>query len=142
MESALNVYYLVMAVYGWYQWKYKTRGEEQRPVIVWSLKAHIIIISGGFILVILSGLLLEKFAQQDFAFIDSFTTWFAVITTYMMAKKVLHHWVYWIFIDAVAVYLFINKSFALTALLFFGYTIMAVIGWLQWKKHFDNQATT
>jgi len=136
MESLLNLYYLIMAVYGWYLWRYKKGGEKVKPVIKWSLKTHgllIIAISG---LILISGLFLENYTNQDFAYIDSFTTWFAVITTYMVAQKVLENWIYWIAINSVSVYLYIQKDFALTAVLFVSYIFLAVWGWQKWKQHY------
>lgn len=139
MESILNIYYLIMAVYGWYQWSYKTQGETLKPVIQWSLKTHVIIIVVTSLLIFLSGKMLEQYTDQDFAYIDSFTTWFAVITTYMVTQKVLENWLYWIVIDLVSIYLYLNKGFALTSVLFMSYVLIAIYGWFQWKKHFQEQ---
>lgn len=140
MESFLNIYYLLMAIYGWYQWRYETQGEAVKPVIVWSLKFNASLIITISFLVLLSGFLLEKYSNQDFAYIDSFTTWFAVVTTYMVTKKVLENWLYWIVIDSVSIYLYIQKGFALTSILFVSYLIIAVYGWLKWKQHYHNQS--
>ncbi|MGX5175169.1 nicotinamide riboside transporter PnuC [Aliikangiella sp. IMCC44653] len=142
MESILNAYYLLMAVYGWYQWSFVKSNESTKPIVRWSLKSHLLLSVSLCGVVLVSGFLLEKYTDQDFAYLDSFTTWFAIVATYMMAKKVLEHWIYWVVIDAFSIYLYLNKGFALTALLFAVYTFMAITGWIQWKKHFENSNPT
>lgn len=157
MESLLNLYYLLMAIYGFYQWRQKpqtdlassriqTKSEIQvqsshqtKPVITWSLNFHLLLIVTVSSLVLISGLVLETYTNQDFAYIDSFTTWFAVVTTYMVAQKVLENWLYWIVIDGVSIYLYLQKGFAMTALLFMLYILMAVIGWKKWRAHYQQQ---
>ncbi|TQV85570.1 nicotinamide riboside transporter PnuC [Aliikangiella coralliicola] len=136
MESLLNLYYLVMAIYGWYMWRFKTQGESVKPVVKWSLKVHLLLIAGISLLVFVSGFFLSEYTNQDFAYLDSFTTWFAVVTTYMVAQKVLENWLYWIVIDSISIYLYVQKGFALTAVLFFGYLVIAIFGWLKWKQHY------
>jgi len=139
MESSLNIYYLLMAIYGWYQWQYVTEGSKLKPVHVWSLKKHLTLIIITSFLIITSGYLLEQYTSQDFAYIDSFTTWFAVITTYMVTQKVLENWIYWVVIDVVSIYLYLQKGFALTAVLFVCYVVIAIIGWFKWRQHYRAQ---
>jgi len=138
MESLLNLYYLAMAVYGWFQWNKKTPNQQNKTIQVWSLKKHSLLILITTALVILSTYLLNHYTNQDLAAIDSFTTWFAVLTTYMVTQKVLENWLYWIVINAVSIILYIQKGFALTAILFFVYIILAVIGWYTWKKQYEK----
>lgn len=139
MESLLNIYYLLMAIYGWYQWRFKTAGEAIKPITVWSVKQHLKITLTTVVLILLSAELLQLYTDQDFAYVDSFTTWFAVITTYMVAQKVLENWLYWIVIDSVSIYLYWQKGFVLTAVLFVGYLIIALVAWYRWKQRYYQQ---
>jgi nicotinamide mononucleotide transporter len=141
MESLLNLYYLLMAVYGWQQWQQKSNGKQQKAILIWPVKKHLILISLIGLVVIISAYLLNHYTDQDFALIDSFTTWFAVLATYMVTQKILENWLYWIVIDSVSIYLYVSKGFALTAVLFFSYIILAIIGWKTWKKHYECQAS-
>lgn len=138
MESLLNIYYLLMAIYGFLQWKKPAQQQDTKPVISWSIKTHCYIIIIVSIYVALSGYLLQKYTDQDFAYLDSFTTCFAIVTTYMVAKKVLQNWLYWIVINSLSVYLFVSKGIALTALLFVLYSIIAIIGYFHWLTSFNN----
>jgi len=139
MQSFLNFYYLIMAIYGFQQWTYKQKTENQKPIILWSTKQHLSLVFITCLLIFLTSYVLEKYTNQDFALLDSFTTWFAIIATYMLTQKVLENWLYWIVINMVSIYIYISKDFALTAVLFFSYIILALIGWKTWKKHYEQQ---
>ncbi len=141
MESLLNIYYLVMAVYGWTQWQ-KAEGQEERPVVSWPLKRHFIGLMLCCFLIFVSYFLLSRYTSQSYPLLDSTTTWLAVFATYMVTQKVLENWLYWIVIDLLSVYLYLQKGMALTAILFIAYVILAVVGWYRWKAHFDQLKLT
>ncbi len=141
MESFLNLYYLFMAMYGWSQWNKRISDEPQKNILIWPVKIHLMLIGLTTLVVLASAYLLNSFTNQDFALIDSFTTWFAVLATYMVTQKILENWLYWIIIDSVSIYLYLSKGFALTAVLFFGYIILAFIGWITWKRHYEQQVS-
>ena len=134
MDSVLNGYYLVMAVYGWYAWKHGKMGEKALHVSAWGVAKNlkIILVLGGVSLGF--GYVMETYTHADFAYLDSATTVFAVFTTYMLAQKILENWLYWVVIDAVSIYIYIEKAFYLTAVLFCLYTVLAVLGFFQWKN--------
>ncbi len=140
MESFLNAYYLVMAIYGWKQWtSIKTNQQNNSLSIVrWTLKTHLMLILFLSIVVLLTGFLLSTFTTQDFAYLDSFTTIFSLVATFMVTKKVLENWLYWIVINFVSVYLFYSKGLALTSVLFSVYFILAILGWYKWKIKFNS----
>jgi nicotinamide mononucleotide transporter len=142
MDSALNVYYMAMAIYGWHQW---TRGgnnkvEEPHALAVRSMSGHqhVLIITAIVFLSLVSGYLLYQHSDAAWPYIDSFTTWASVITTYLVTQKYLQNWLYWIVIDAVAVPLYIERGLHLTALLFVVYIVIAVIGYISWRNHYRN----
>ena len=142
MESALNVYYMAMAVFGWYQWTRggvaddsEAHGLEIRPL---SGRQHGLIIVSIALLTVVSGYLLSEHSDAAWPYVDSFTTWASVITTYLVARKYLQNWLYWIVIDAVSVPLYIDRGLKLTALLFVIYIIIAVAGYRSWQKHYDD----
>ena len=144
MESALSLYYLVMAVYGWYVWN-KGSGDptdsKSLPVITWNKKQHGLTIISVCILSLVSGYLLSNHTSAALPYLDSFTTWGAVITTYMVAKKVLENWIYWIVIDTLAIYLYIDRELYLTALLMGIYVVLAFIGFKAWNKSYHSQVS-
>lgn len=134
MDSVLNAYYLLMAIYGWYSWKYGNKNKEELDINSWGMMRNIQIIALLTLVSIGFGYVMDNYTRADFAYLDSATTVFAVFSTYMLAKKILENWLYWIVIDAVSIYIYIQKAFYLTAGLFIFYTILAFFGYLQWKR--------
>ena len=139
MESALNVYYMAMAVYGWHQWTHggTNGGKEPRALAVRAMSGqlHALVITTIAILSMTSGYLLSEHSSAAWPYVDSFTTWASVITTYLVTRKYLQNWLYWIVIDAVSIPLYIDRGLSLTALLFVAYVIIAVIGYFKWRDH-------
>ena len=142
MESALNVYYMAMAIFGWYQWTDGGVGRDNGPhtLAIQSLSGRqhgLIIISITFLSGV-SGYLLSQHSDAAWPYVDSFTTWASVITTYLVTRKYLQNWLYWIVIDAVSVPLYVDRGLNLTALLFVIYIIIAVLGYFNWQKHYRS----
>jgi nicotinamide mononucleotide transporter len=65
---------------------------------------------------------------------DALTTWGAIITTYMVAKKVLENWIYWFVIDSISIYIFLSRDLYLTSFLFFTYLFIIVFGYKSWDR--------
>ena len=140
MDSALNIFYLVMAVYGWYSWKYgniKSQIEELN-ISTYGMAKNVKIIIFLIIISIILGYIMANYTSADFAYLDTFTTVFAVFSTYMLTKKVLENWLYWVIIDAVSIYIYIQKGFYITAVLFAVYTVLAVVAYIKWKNEYKN----
>jgi len=142
MDSALNVYYMAMAVFGWYQWKYGGNSKTDATTIrngigisSLSQSQHLIIIVSITLLSLVSGFLLSKYSQAAWPYVDSFTTWGSVFATYLVARKYLENWLYWIVIDTVSVPLYLDRGLNLTALLFGAYAIIAIVGYFNWRNH-------
>lgn len=140
MESALQVYYLIMAVYGWWQWQHGPQGDSELPISRWRGGAHILAIASVLALSLASGWALQAWTSAVLPFLDSFTTWGAVLTTWMVTRKVLENWLYWLVIDSVSIYLYLDRELYLTAALFLVYLVIAVFGYWQWLNHFQKQA--
>lgn len=136
MESALQIFYAAMAVYGWYQWKYGGIEHQGLRIVTWRLHIHAIVIGGILGLTLGFGWVLSA-TDAAFPYLDSFTTVAAVITTYMVTRKVLENWAYWFVIDGLSVYLYVSRELYLTAGLFVLYLFMILIGfrcwWREWR---------
>ena len=140
MESALQIFYAAMAVYGYWQW---TRGGESASglrITVWPLRQHASALALIFAVSLSSGYLMSR-TDAAFPYIDSFTTVAAIVTTYMVARKVLENWLYWFVIDSISVYVYLERGLALTALLFVVYLVLIVIGWRRWWLAWRASAT-
>lgn len=135
-ESALNLYYLLMAVYGWWQWNNHdvTLSKQGAPVQSWAWQKHVIAIIVMTGVSLLSGYLSVTYLNADLPYLDAFTTWFAVFTTYLVAKKVLENWLYWLAINPLAMLMYWQKDFYLTSALMLIYIAMSIYGYWQWRK--------
>ena len=139
MESVLQIFYLGMAAYGWYEWRHGGANHGELRVSTWPWKWHVVAIVLVFVLVFASGELLTRFSNAALPFADAFTTWAAVVATYMVARKILENWIYWFVIDAVSVYLYLSRELYFTAALFVAYLVMIVFGYRSWRKSMLEQ---
>ncbi|MDA8542085.1 nicotinamide riboside transporter PnuC, partial [Gammaproteobacteria bacterium] len=124
MEAGLQIFYCIMAVYGWTQWRITLPGNSKFLVKTWNRDQHIKAILLIILLAIVSGWALEKFTNAALPFLDSLTTWGAIVTTYMVAKRLLENWIYWFVIDTISVFLFYSRGLILTSILFLVYLII------------------
>lgn len=141
MESLLNAFYFVMAIYGWYVWCAGRDVGESRPVATWSRNRHFAAILIIVILSIGSGMLLSANSDAAFPYIDSLTTWFAIWATFLVAQKVLENWWYWLVIDIASIVIYWSRDLQLTALLFVVYVIMIPFGLVSWSRSMREQRT-
>jgi nicotinamide mononucleotide transporter len=139
MQSALQVFYLVMAVYGFVDWR-RGRTEEMGVLIqTWTLRQHALAALAVGVATVINGWLLSH-TDAAAPYIDSFVTWASVITTWMVARRVLENWLYWILVDGVAAYLYFTQGLLATTLLFVAYLGIVVRGYFVWRKEHRSQA--
>ncbi|GEK09790.1 nicotinamide riboside transporter PnuC [Pseudoalteromonas peptidolytica] len=136
MESLLHFYYMVMAVVGWWMWRQGNKNAPSR-ITSWSMSKHLSVIAVTAIVSVVLGYVTKHYMSADLAYLDSFTTCFAVVTTYLVAKKVLENWLYWVVIDAASIYLYYLKGFYPTLVLFIFYTLMACWGYKRWYEEYE-----
>ncbi|MGO4893982.1 nicotinamide riboside transporter PnuC [Flavobacterium sp. W21_SRS_FM6] len=138
-HALLNVYYMLMAVYGWLQWQKDS--DKALDITSWTVKQHIAAVLILVLISVLLSVLGASIFDSTYLYLDAFITVFSVFTTVLVAKKVRENWLYWIVIDAVAVYLYLAKGLLLTGLLFVIYSVFAIYGYLQWSKSKEKKQT-
>ncbi len=139
MESGLQVFYLAMAVYGWSRWR-KTGGPDSGlPVSSWRWQRHLVVVAGVLVLSAFSGYALASRTDAALPYLDSFTTWGAVVTTWMVTVKLLENWLYWIVIDLCSIWLYVERGLNLTAWLFALYVVLAAGGYLMWRTDYRRR---
>jgi nicotinamide mononucleotide transporter len=141
MEALLNLFYLAMAVYGWRSWRSGRGAGQELPVVVWSHKLHLSAISAVVAISLVSGYLLDTRSDAAFPYVDSLTTWSAVWATFLVARKVLENWWYWLVIDATMIYVFWAKDLELTAVLYIMYLVLIPVGLLTWTRSYRELST-
>jgi len=138
MESGLQVYYFFMAVFGWYQWRLANDGSTSLQVSMWSMGKHFIALAFIALLTFTSGYFLDYGTDAQLPYLDSFTTWGSVVTTFMVVRKVLENWIYWLVIDSISIYLYIDRELYFTSMLFVVYIVIIFFGWLSWLKSYQQ----
>jgi len=83
--------------------------------------------------------LLAQSTDARLPYIDSFTTWASVVTTWMVARKVLENWWYWMLINSVSIFLFIDRELYQTAAMLGVYLLLSLIGYMAWRKTYIEQ---
>ena len=139
MESVLNGFYLAMAVYGWFVWRSGKDASGTRPVTVWPLQRHIIALLFIALVALLNGFALNTWTDAAYPYIDSLTTWSAIWATFLVARKVLENWWYWLVIDAASVAIYWSRDLQLTSLLFVLYLVMIPFGLKAWTESLRRQ---
>lgn len=145
MESLLNVFYMVMAIYGFWQWRWGG-GDRHQGVEIhsWSLQRHLVVVAVTGVAALAIGYGMATYTHADLAYLDAATTCFAVVSTFMLAYKVLENWLYWVVIDLASIYLYVQKGFMLTSALFVAYVVLAAASYWLWRSRMlgTNQAAT
>lgn len=132
-NSLLNIYYLVMAIYGWTKWR-QIENDKESQIVSKSLSFHIYAI----LLMLVAGAFLVKLVELSwqglYLYLDAMVTVFSVFTTVLVAHKVLENWIYWIFINSFAAYLYLANGLLLTGILFIAYVGFAFYGYFSWRN--------
>lgn len=134
-DMGLQVYFLLMNIYGWYFWtRKKDKAEESRPI--GTIKKNEIIISVIAIvaLTIIPGFFLHQHTQAAYPYIDSFCTACSLVAQVFLARKVLENWLIWIFVDIIYVGVYLSKGLYPTAMMYTLYIYIAWVGYKGWQK--------
>ncbi|MBL0330486.1 MAG: nicotinamide mononucleotide transporter [Bacteroidetes bacterium] len=134
LESGLNVFYVLIGFYGWYQWLYGSREKSELTITSFSLKKNIVLILIGLIFWFPLGFISHRYSTQALPYLDAFITAFSIIATWMQAKKIIENWLFWILLNGLGILLYSYRGFYLIALLSIIYTLLSVSGYFSWRK--------
>lgn len=134
-DCAINVYYLLIAVYGYVAWSKKSSGKKPELPIS-SIPATIaFILAGAFgCMWLFIAWVLATFTDSSVVWLDSFTTALSIIGLWMLARKYIEQWFVWFVVDAVYVWLYYYKGIYFSGTLYAFYTVMAIFGYLKWRR--------
>lgn len=139
-DMGLQIYYVFISIYGWHWWLKGRDGDKSDILQVTGInrKTTIRLILLFLAIFLFLWLILRCYTDSPLPLGDSFTTAISVIATWMLARKIIEHWLLWIIADIVSVALYIYKGMYPTAILFIVYTLMAIVGYLEWKKDLNT----
>jgi nicotinamide mononucleotide transporter len=136
MQSALQVFYVGMSAYGWRAWRGRGTagaGRTALPVSKWPAGRHLLCIGLVLVATVVNGWIIARAPGGFVPYVDAFVAWASVLATWMVARKVLENWLYWIVVDSVAAALYWSQGFQATALLFVLYVAIAMRGYFSWR---------
>ena len=139
-DMMINAYYFIMSVYGWYIWTRKVDDSHVTPISIMSFNEKKISTA-----IFLATLLFVYLVYQTFdkwtswvAYVDTITTAIFFVGMWLMARRKLENWIFWIIGDIISVPLYFYKGFTFTSLQYLGFTFIAVYGYIAWKKSINN----
>ncbi len=136
-ESGINAYYFAMSVYGWYYWTHADPDKPQVLVTRSNKSEHLIALAITCVSFLLIRFGLD-FTDSDVPNLDAITTATAITGMWLMAKKKLENWIYWIITDLIATPLYFYKELYYFSLQFLLFTVLAIWGYFSWKKSLEN----
>ncbi len=140
-DMIINIYYFLMSIYGWYYWTRKSNNQEYTPITkINELDIKIILI------IIISSTLFVSYLYSFFdkwsglvSYIDIFTTAIFFAGMWLMARRKIESWFFWILGDVISVPLYFVKGLAFSSFQYIIFTIIAVAGYYKWKSIYNNK---
>ncbi len=135
-DMLINMYYFIMSIYGWYIWARKVDDEQATPITFTSRKEHIIsivIFGCALLFVFIVYQIFNKWTDWT-AYVDTITTGVFFVGMWLMAKRKVENWLYWIFGNLISVPLYFYKGFTFTSFQYLIFTFIAIFGYFAWKK--------
>lgn len=141
-DMGLQVYYLIVSVYGWYHWMFgsKSKKTDDLKVSTINFKLGIYLFIANGILFLVISYILVNYTDSVVPYWDAFTTAASFVATWMLARKMIEHWIIWVVVDFVSLGLYLVKGLYPTVILFAIYTFMAVLGYIEWRKELKESS--
>ncbi|WP_026709575.1 nicotinamide riboside transporter PnuC [Flavobacterium frigidarium] len=135
-DSMINVYYFIMSIYGWYHWTRKNGDVQEFPISIMTRKnkVHAVIIFAlTLVFVVFVYLYFNKFTSW-YSYLDTLLTAIFFVGMWLMAKRKIENWIFWILGDVLSVPLYFAKGYTFTSIQYVVFTIIAIYGYLEWRK--------
>ncbi len=140
MQAIMNFYYMGMAIYGYLLWQRHGNQEDKLPITSWPILKQLLFFAAGSLLTFTLAQYLIHTEFSSNPYLDAGVMVFSIMNTFLMVKKVLQSWLYWIVIDAAAIVLYAQNSYYATIVMYSVYLILAIVGMIAWQKLYQQQA--
>ncbi|MDC6467458.1 nicotinamide riboside transporter PnuC [Flavobacteriaceae bacterium] len=143
-DMMINGYYFIMSVYGWYVWTRKIDDTQVTPISKINFKEKKISVAIFFATLLFVFIVYKTFDKWSdwVAYADTITTAIFFVGMWLMAKRKIENWIFWIIGDIISVPLYLYKGFTFTSFQYLGFTFIAIFGYLAWKKNLNKQIQT
>jgi nicotinamide mononucleotide transporter len=139
-DMGLQVVYFVLSLYGWYEWLYGGENRTELHVSRASRTLGVRLFAIGLASTALLGTVLARFTDAALPYVDSATASTSLVAQWMMTRKILENWAVWVAVDVVYIGMFIYKGLYLTTLLYTVFLVLAIMGYVQWKRSLTERA--
>ena len=143
-DMLINGYYFIMSIYGWYIWTRKVDKTHVNQISTTTFKEKkisIVLFTAALLFVFIIYQKFDKWTSWV-AYIDTITTAIFFVGMWLMAKRKIENWIFWIVGDLISVPLYLYKGFTFTSFQYFGFTFIAIFGYLAWKKNLHKSLLT
>ena len=143
-DMLINGYYFIMSIYGWYIWTRKVDKTHVNQISTTTFKEKkisIVLFTAALLFVFIIYQKFDKWTSWV-AYIDTITTAIFFVGMWLMAKRKIENWIFWIIGDLISVPLYLYKGFTFTSFQYFGFTFIAIFGYLAWKKNLHKTQLT
>lgn len=141
-DMAINAFYFVMSVFGWYNWSRRDENMQHVPIsslslMQWIFYILLITVAFGTIYYVLS-----HYTNSTVPVFDSFTTSLFIAGMWLMAIKKIENWLLWIAGDMLVIPLFSMKGLVFTSVQYIVFLVLAVMGYIEWRKRLHQQVSS
>ena len=143
-DMIINFYFVLMSIYGWYYWAQKKDGQTLNNVSRISIKEYYFILILG-ITSLLSIYLIYNFYDKWnswTAYVDTITTAIFFVAMYLMARRKVESWIFWIIGDLITIPLYFYKGLTISSIQYLIFLILAILGYISWKKILNSSTQT
>ncbi|MFT3746052.1 MAG: nicotinamide riboside transporter PnuC [Pyrinomonadaceae bacterium] len=137
-DAGLQIVYFVLGVMGWYWWLYGGEGHQELKVTRTSGREMAAVIAAGIVLTVIFWQLLSQIGGSA-SFFDALTTSISLCAQWLLNRKLLENWLFWIVADIIYIPLYVYKELYLTAALYALFLVLAVMGLLKWRESMNAE---
>jgi len=143
-DMIINFYFVIMSIYGWYYWSQKKNGEVLHNVSRTSTKEYYFILMLGIISLLSIYTIYNFYDKWDSwtAYADTITTAIFFVAMYLMARRKVESWIFWIIGDLITIPLYFYKGLTISSIQYLIFLILAILGYISWKKILNSSTQT
>ncbi len=143
-DMIINFYFVLMSIYGWYYWAQKKEGEILHNVSRTSTNEYYFILMLGLTSLLSIYFIYNFYDKWDSwtAYVDTITTAIFFVAMYLMARRKIESWIFWIIGDLITIPLYFYKGLTISSIQYLIFLILAILGYISWKKILNNSTQT
>ena len=138
-DTAINIYYLIIAIYGWYAWKRGNPDNQELSITHISTRQAITMVALYVVMQVAISLVLIHLTDSDVPWFNGLTSALSIVGMWMLARKQIEQWIVWIVVDVLSAILYFSKDLDYTGALYILYAVVAVFGYRKWNQLLKQQ---